>query len=549
MADHVPGTPDPPAGLRDEASPIRPDRRLRAVDLAVLAMLGLAVRLPAALSGRHLTFDDGVFGASAIAMRHGGVPFRDVFSSQGPLFLPLVWLGDLIGFRSSNGPRIMNVIAGLILIAAAAWVADRLAGRQAGLIAGGIIAISGSIGWVTAPVAADGPALAFGLIAIGFSLAHRDRPRAATALGAGVALGACLSTKAIELPMAVPVALVLVVPLINALRSRLGSLADSNSGHGRTIPRMIGDGALAVGSAIAVWLVVAVPFGLADVWDQSVTFKSPAGMERTPLANARKIVSTLWDRDLVIWWLLALSIVGIVLANRRPTGAPLTSSPTGRPSVELGSALPHTGDRAPRAPGDRLLVNSWILATITWLIVAVTPMFRPHVSAIIPPVAVWLGVALGPVASSVNSPGLARRIGVGLAASTLALVGLQLWDFLAPGPYGAEDARIVSLLEAMPAGTWALSDDPGLVWRAGRRTTDDLVDTSMLRIQQGRITTDTLAVAAADPIVCAVVIRSDQRFGALPRVDDALEALGYRAVGNWQPPGRMFLRPSCDQPD
>jgi len=311
---------------------------------------------------------------------------------------------------------------------------------------------------------------------------------------------------------------------------------------------MIGDGALAVGSAIAVWLVVAVPFGLAEVWDQSVTYKSPAGMERTPLANARKIVSTLWDRDLVIWWLLAVSIVGLALVNRGRRGSRLTSSPTALPSVEPGSKPPHASEPAPRAPTDRLLLISWILATITWLIVAVTPMFRPHVSAMIPPVAVWLGVTLGPFVSSVSSPGLGRRIGVGLAASTVALIGLQLWDFLVPGPYGSEDAAIVSLLEVLPDGAWALSDDPGLVWRTGRRTTDDLVDTSMLRIQQGRITTDSLAAAASDPIVCAIVIRSDQRFGALPGIDDALEALGYRAAGNWQPPGRVFLRPSCDQP-
>ncbi len=534
MADHVPGTPVPPAdglsapvdGLRDGADPAAAGAKLRRVDIALLATLGLAVRLPAALSGRHLTFDDGVFGASAIAMRHGGVPFRDIFSSQGPLFLPLVWVGDLIGFRSSVAPRVMNVVAGLALIAATAWVADRLAGRRAGLLAGGVIALSGSIGWVTAPVAADGPALAFGMIAIGIALAHRDRPRTITALGTGLALGACLSTKAIELPMAVPVGLVLAAPLVEALRSRIVSSPSSGPRNPTSMLRSLGHGALAGGSAIAVWLIVAVPFGLAEVWDQSVTYKSPAGLERTPLANARKILSTLWDRDLVLWWLLAVALVGLALARRsgRPTGA--QASP-------------------PRTPSDRLLLVSWTLATVVWLIVAVTPMFRPHISAIVPPAAVWLGVGLGPAAGAAMASDIGRRIGVGLGAVTLVLAGLQLSDFLAPGPYGAEDARIVELLRDLPEGAWALSDDPGLVWRAGRRTTDDLVDTSMLRIQQGRITTSSLVAAASDPTVCAVVIRSDERFGALRGLSEELISEGYRRVGRWTAPGEVLIRPDC----
>ena len=38
----------------------------------------------------------------------GAVPFRDVFSSQGPLFLPLVWLADLLGGRTLDAPRLLE---------------------------------------------------------------------------------------------------------------------------------------------------------------------------------------------------------------------------------------------------------------------------------------------------------------------------------------------------------------------------------------------------------------------------------------------------------
>src|SRR6185436_17268776 len=84
-----------------DAPSTRSERRR---DLIVLAVVALVLRIPAYLAARHLTFDDGVFGASATAMRAGGVPFREVFSSQGPLFLPVVWLGDVVGLHTFNAP-------------------------------------------------------------------------------------------------------------------------------------------------------------------------------------------------------------------------------------------------------------------------------------------------------------------------------------------------------------------------------------------------------------------------------------------------------------
>ncbi|MDQ3946539.1 MAG: hypothetical protein M3357_15590, partial [Actinomycetota bacterium] len=81
-----------------------------------LVAAAVVLRLPAFLATRHLSFDDGVYGASALAMRDGAMPFRDVFSSQGPLFLPLVWLADLAGLRTLDAPRLLAVAAGAVLV-------------------------------------------------------------------------------------------------------------------------------------------------------------------------------------------------------------------------------------------------------------------------------------------------------------------------------------------------------------------------------------------------------------------------------------------------
>ena len=81
-------------------------------------------------------FDDGVFGSSALAMRGGELPFRDIFSSQGPVFLPLVWVADLLGFRTLDAPRLLSVASGVLVTiatyscAAAGHVArERVAAR------------------------------------------------------------------------------------------------------------------------------------------------------------------------------------------------------------------------------------------------------------------------------------------------------------------------------------------------------------------------------------------------------------------------------------
>src|SRR5690606_11506497 len=100
-------------------------------DLLSLALVAVVIRLPAILSPRHLSFDDGVYGATAVAMRDGARPYRDVFSSQGPLHHPLLYVADLLGLRTSVAPRLLSLAAGvaitLCVYLAARAVADRRA--------------------------------------------------------------------------------------------------------------------------------------------------------------------------------------------------------------------------------------------------------------------------------------------------------------------------------------------------------------------------------------------------------------------------------------
>ena len=88
-------------------------------------------------------------------MRNGELPFRDIFSSQGPVFLPLLWVADLVGFRTMDAPRLLAVAAGVLLTVAMYSCARRLTTRANALLAAGLVTTSGSILWVTVPVNAN----------------------------------------------------------------------------------------------------------------------------------------------------------------------------------------------------------------------------------------------------------------------------------------------------------------------------------------------------------------------------------------------------------
>ena len=94
--------------LGDRFGPLRAHRVQRVTErssagahaVSAWDVVALVVRLPAFFAPQPLGFDDGQFAMSVIAMRHGGLPFREVFSSQGPLFLP-----DRLARRSPHLPQ------------------------------------------------------------------------------------------------------------------------------------------------------------------------------------------------------------------------------------------------------------------------------------------------------------------------------------------------------------------------------------------------------------------------------------------------------------
>jgi hypothetical protein len=253
------------------------------------------------------------------------------------------------------------------------------------------------------------------------------------------------------------------------------------------------------------------------VWAQSYQYHLDAAGDRTPGANAGKVLSTLGDRDLPVVALAVVALGAALLARRR----------SGPPAV--------TADAA-RRPPTGVLLWSWLAATVLVLLTE-HPLWRPHVSFLVPPI-VLLAVR--------------RPLPWAALAVTAVLVvpyhAVHLRDVLLPDPPPADDRAVVAALRNLPEGAQAISDQPGLVWRAGRETPPDAVDASRLRIESPRedivVTGATLAEEAAPPEVCAVAVWSS-RYAGLEDLPGRLEDAGYRVAATYGGPRVLYEKVAC----
>lgn len=477
----------------------------RGRDALLVGLGALLVRVPAFFAPRNLGFDDGQFGASVIAMRHGGVPYREVFSSQGPLFLALAWLGDLVTFRTVDSPRTLTVCSGAALAALVYLTGREVTSRAGALLAAGLVALSGSVLWTTGPLTSDGPAAVLATGAVLVAFVYRRRPSTGRALAIGLLAGAAISVKSL-----------LVLPALAA--AGLVVLAS----------RRWRDVAAVFAAAAGVVLVAALPWGLGRVYEQSVQYHTDHAADRAIGANFAKSLTTLAARDAP---LLAAALVAATLGiwwwtRERPR--------RGRAHRSTLACL--TGGAAP--------IVLW-LGLVVLVVLGEAPMWRNHVAHVVVPAALLVGVACA-------------RPKTAAIAAIAALVVLpwsaaQLTELWWPRGFDDHTAAALDRLRGLPPGALAISDDPGLVWRAGRRTPDNFVDVSILRITSPtrslRIAEDDVVRAASSPDVCAVVRWSSRRFARFEQLGPRLRREGYLpALERPHSPRKLWIKAGCDPP-
>ncbi len=490
--------------------------RVRWTDVTLLALGAILLRIPAYFAPTQLGYDDGGYGVAAIAMRQGYDPFRDIFSSQGPLFLPLVHLADLAGFQTLDAPRLLAVLAGAVTTVAVYFAGRELMDRGRALLAAALAGTSGVLLWTTGPLTSDGVGAAISVSAVAVALVYRRRPSTVLAIVIALLAGSAFSVKNLLVTPALITAWLLIA-------SR----------------RRILDAVIAPLGALAVLILVSLPWGFNDVYLNSIKYHLAKTGRRKPLDNLSKLVTTYWSRSLT---LVAIGAVGLVTGFvRRVREGPDNDAAAHLAAAKDRPAPPDDPSSRRSVLGDLVeggRILWWWAGLVLIVLLAQNPMFRNHLAALVAPFAL-LVARYRP----------SWRAVVITAIITIPYQAYQLRPLLVPKDYEGDAATVVDALRKLPDRAWVLSDEPGLIWRAGKGTDPFFVDPSVLRIglpvKEDAYDEHRLLEAAANPRECAVVVWAPVRFGTFTTLPQHLVELGYEQTEDFGHGRGLWIRPHC----
>ncbi len=415
--------------------------------VAVLAVLAAAIRVPMWTSRTHFTFDEGVFLASTDLATAGFTQYRDFFTSQGPLFIPLLHLGDLLGFGDPRGARTIMVVSGMAIAVATYFILTTFASKRASFLIAILVATSGTTLLAAGPVQSEGPGLAFALAGLAVTLHRQDRTGA---IITGLMVGAAVSIKSLH-----------VIPTVLMIAVVLGYRRDWIN--------------LAYTSLVALTLALATAlfYGVERVFDQYVMFHLAKDNSANLFENLGHSLSFLVDRDLP---LLVLAVATLILLWRAPERSKI-------PQREVPAWLP----------------LAWMIGTLIVIIgfTHIDSGFGRVVAFLIPPLALLIA----------HNHHIRLRILFGVVAVSVVFQVVTIEFTPEPGP---ETIAAVERLEALDDEEMVVSDDPGLAWSARRLSHPATVDPSYARFRTGYLTLETVDRALTDPRTCAFTSTSER---------------------------------------
>jgi hypothetical protein len=463
--------------------------------LALLMVLGLAVQ-PRIANVEHYTgsFDEGVRAEQLLLMEHGYRPFRDIFASQGPLLLDLMYPLYLL-FGATLGAARLAVSLLSVLGLLGAWWTVRPLGRPGGVAAAALLALSPSYLDNSRLALAEIPSLAPCLWAAGCAVRWQRGGRPAWLYAAAVLATLGVLIKPMVLPVVVPIA------LLALLRSPL-----------RWRPVF---GAALLGFALAGLVLLLL--------DARRVFEV-LGAYRT---GAQHSVGSAASENLV---LIAKQLIGreklgfVLLA-----AAGVVGGLRFWPRLTVGLAL-------------------WATAQLG-LFLLYTDLSDKHVVYFVPQLALLGGVAAAAAMAawpgSLSGPRLLALkvtwpLGPGLVAlAVYATTMPSLWhdrrellrdaDERARRDYAGtlEQAALMAALTG--PGDFVLTDHPLAAFDAGRLVPPWLVDTSGTRVDAGSLTAE-LAVSEAVHYQPKVVVTWRRRLGKLDGFNRWLADSDYQLI-------------------
>ncbi|HYU17762.1 MAG TPA: glycosyltransferase family 39 protein [Chloroflexota bacterium] len=431
-------------------------------------LLGSAFMRLVRLSSVSGDLDEGIRGIQLLLVSAGYRPVQEIYSSQGPLLLDLLYpLYHLFG-ETLGAARLAVGFYSLIGILGAYCAGRVVGGPLGGAMAAVLLALSPTYLRNSRQALAEVPALAPAILAVAAALAYQRGGRWSWLLVSGLFLGLALLIKPIVVAAIVPIALAVVV------------------GPRRPLRPLLLVGGVAAAFVLVIVLVTGLSAVLSQVIDYRLRSREVSGWD---VRENWRLLQTTLGRDQIGLFALALA-AGLAM---------LVASPR--------RALP---------------LVLWPLASVG-LLLAYSPLFPKHVVIAVPPVAVLAGSGIGQIWQAVR----ARQWQGMLGAVALAAGGLfYLWS--APAMF-SWDARFMNLspsfegerfqesgdaattIEALTKrGDFIITDHPYLAFLAQRLVPPELSDPSKTRVRARELTGEDIAAAGETYGARLVVLWSDR---------------------------------------
>ena len=421
--------------------------------------------------------DESVHAMQLLLMRQGYRPFQEIYNSQGPLMLDLLYPPYLLFGGNLAAARLAAGLYALVGIVGVYWIARQLAGPLAAAVAALLLTLNSAYLGNSRQALAETVTLAPAILAVGAALRYSLAGRRGWLVVSGTLLGLSLLAKPLSLPAAVPIGLLIL------LRGRKVDLR-----------RALLDLVLLGLVLAAVVLLGLLLIGLPAVLEQMVELRQQAreGQNWRLVDNWAILLSGLRHDQLA---LLPLGLLGgLTLATRTP-----------RPGLPL---------------------LAWGLATLA-LLLTYTPLFPKHAVILVPPVAILAGAGLGLAWRARRrlrgSPGVLLALPIlPLAwylwsAPAVVRTDLRLLNLTGRSelPRFAESADAASSIAALTGpGDFVLTDEPRLALHAERLVPPPLADPSKTRVRARALTGPDI-VAAGTTYPSKVVALWSTRFHTL----------------------------------
>ena len=459
------------------------------------------------LSGTSGDLDEGIRGIQLLLMSAGYRPMQEIYSSQGPLLLDMLFpLYRLFG-ETLGAARLAIGVYSLFGIVGVYVAARAVGGPVGGTVAALLLTLSPNYLRNSRQALAEVPALAPAILAVAAAFEYQRSGRRGWLVVSGVLLGVALLINPIVAAAVVPIALAALLGPRISIRPLL----------------LVGLVSLAVVAAIVLMT------GFSTVVDQMIDYriKSRQVSGWSWSENLKVIRGTLIARDQ--YGLFALSGAGVVLTLLM------------RPRF----GIPQLG---------------WILATAA-LLAFYAPLFPKHVVIAIPPLVVAAGAGIGLTWQALREHRVMGLIGGFVLVAPVLLyawslptiaslnIGFMNLDQSFEGQRFARTADIAATIAALTErDDFVVTDEPEQAFHAQRLVPPNLADPSSSRVRARELTGEAVVTAAEEYDVKLVALSSD-RFRSLRNfrlwLDERFEPVKVYGRGG-DSPQAIYLRADAD---